>query len=273
MREELIPSEPLEPLEPADDPDGSDHPALPPSSPDSPDAPETSLAGPEPGGEEAPDWKEALRNSFDDWLESVEDIPEVSDEDAQAREATPDLFSFYAALAAMNSENRKANRKFAEALGQWQEGAARNQAAFEQVRSSLAIVAAEREDREKRLSRAHCLALVEILDRMRRLAMAFASGAPGKTWWGRDAQWRRTWDIQGQAFDILIGHFESLLKKEGVVRIETVDKPFDPLLMMAVAAEHDAARPHQSVVEEIAAGYYHNGDLLRVAQVKVTTRN
>jgi molecular chaperone GrpE (heat shock protein) len=267
MREELIP------LEPADEPGGPVNTERTPSSPELPEDPEVSQTGIGPIENEALDWKESLRNSFDDWLESVEDIPEVPDDEDQTPETTPDLFSFYAALTAMASENRKVNRKFAEALGQWQEGAASNQAAFEQVRSSLAIMASEHEVQEKRLSRAHCLALVEILDRMRRLSRAFTSSAPAKTWWGRDEPWRKTWNTQGQAFDILIGHFESLLKKEGVVRMETVDQPFDPLLMIAVAAEPDATRPHQTVVEEIAAGYLHNGDLLRVAQVKVTTRN
>jgi molecular chaperone GrpE (heat shock protein) len=40
--------------------------------------------------------------------------------------------------------------------------------------------------------------------------------------------------------------------------------------MVAVAAEPDPQRPHQTVIEEIAAGYLRDDELLRAAQVKVT---
>jgi molecular chaperone GrpE (heat shock protein) len=40
--------------------------------------------------------------------------------------------------------------------------------------------------------------------------------------------------------------------------------------MMAVAVESDATRPPQTVLEELAAGYAREGELLRAAQVKVS---
>ena len=215
--------------------------------------------------------RKTLRNSFNDWIETVDEIPECLDLNSASDQNTPDLYSFYAALTAMASENRKANRKFAEALSQWQDGMNLNQSSFDQIRSSLAIMAAEVKEQETKLSRSHCLALVEILDRMRRLSSAFASNAPAKTWWSQDAQWRKAWNTQAQAFGILIAHFDALLKKEDVVRMDTVGKSFDPVTMMAVAAEPDASRPHHTVVEEVAAGYLWRGGLLRVAQVKVST--
>jgi molecular chaperone GrpE len=60
------------------------------------------------------------------------------------------------------------------------------------------------------------------------------------------------------------------LSKEGVVRIETTGQPFDPAVMMAVAAEADPAHPPQTVLEELAAGYCRHDELLRPAQVKVS---
>ena len=121
---------------------------------------------------------------------------------------------------------------------------------------------------EARLTRSHCLALVELYDRMQRLGAAFAV-TPEKPWWGGDTQWRKAWETQRQAFAILCGHFEALLRQEGVTRIETRGQMMDPARMVAVAAEPDTSRPHQTVLEEIAAGYLRDGELLRVAQVKV----
>ena len=63
---------------------------------------------------------------------------------------------------------------------------------------------------------------------------------------------------------------EELLKKEGVTRIDTLGQPFDPAVMTAIAAESDATRPPQTVLEELAAGYHRHGELLRPAQVKVS---
>ena len=78
------------------------------------------------------------------------------------------------------------------------------------------------------------------------------------------------WEAQHQALDILVGHLEGLLTREGVTRIATAEQPFDPTTMMAVATEPDPTRPPQTVVEEVADGYLRDGELLRAAQVKVT---
>ena len=60
-----------------------------------------------------------------------------------------------------------------------------------------------------------------------------------------------------------------LLKKNGLERMETIGKPFDPLRHEAVMME---ARPDvrpNTVVGEIEPGYLFRGNLLRPAKVKV----
>jgi len=49
-----------------------------------------------------------------------------------------------------------------------------------------------------------------------------------------------------------------------------LNQPFDPTTMVAVAVEPDAGRPAQTVIEEVVTGYQREGDLLRLAQVKVS---
>jgi hypothetical protein len=240
--------------------------------------PEETLPGPaeqqleEETHDEVADWKDALRRDFESWLAGLEEMPELEEAGTGAAE-TPDLYSFYEQLVAANTETRKANRRTAEALSQWGEALARFEGSLTPLRESVAQLAGA-QPKEGRMSRAHCLVLVEWLDRLHRIARAFQSPpAPKTSWWGgsgSDAAWRKAWETQRQAFGILVSHVEELLKKEGVTRLDTLGQPFDPAVMTAVAAEPDATRPPQTVIEELAAGYRRHGELLRPAQVKVT---
>lgn len=218
------------------------------------------------------DWKDALRRDFEDWLASLDAIP-ADDTPDDAGDA-PDLFSFYEQFAAANAEARKSNRRTAEAFSQWSETLGRFETSLAPLREISAQLAAQPKDTG--LARAHCLLLVELLDRMHRLARAYETPpAVRKSWWGGrgDEAWQKAWASQRQALDILVSHLEGLLKKEGVTRIETTGQPFDPTLMLAVSAEPDASRPAQTVLEELTAGYRRHGELLRAAQVKVSRQS
>jgi molecular chaperone GrpE (heat shock protein) len=213
------------------------------------------------------EWKDALRNEFEQWLATVKEIPHAEPDGMEESEA-PDLYSFYEQLAVLNAESRKANRRTAEAFSQWGETLVRFEADLSQLREHL-IRLASVATKEDSVPRAFCLALVEILDRMYRLAAAFGS-PPKKSWWEDDTQMRRAWETQRQALDILVGHMEALLEKEGVARIEVLGQAFDPAIMVAVATEPDLKRPARTVIEEITTGYRRHGELLRPAQVKIT---
>lgn len=63
-----------------------------------------------------------------------------------------------------------------------------------------------------------------------------------------------------------IKHFLDILEQEGVKKIETVGKDFDPNLMEAVSA---TVGEENKVVEELRAGYTLNDIILRPAQVIV----
>lgn len=224
------------------------------------------------GPELAPDvepvahWKSRLRYDFERWLTTVDEVPGL-DETEPEPEEPPDLYAFFEQLAVLNTESRRANRRTAESLSQWTEAFARFEGQLDRVRELAAQSLAARGPAEG-LSRAHCLALVEILDRLQRIALAFAR-TPARPWLGGDTAWRRAWESQRQALAIVTDHFEALLRKEGVARIETLGKPFDPHQMTAVAVEATRQQPPQTVIEETARGYLRNGELLRAAQVKL----
>lgn len=65
---------------------------------------------------------------------------------------------------------------------------------------------------------------------------------------------------------VSVAQFLDVLKGEGVEKIETVGKPFDPTHMEAVTT---AEGEENKILEEIRAGYTLHGKVLRVAQVKV----
>ena len=50
-------------------------------------------------------WKQRLREQFESWLESVEQMSEV-----QEPTEAPDLYSLYEELTALRNETRKTNR-------------------------------------------------------------------------------------------------------------------------------------------------------------------
>lgn len=61
---------------------------------------------------------------------------------------------------------------------------------------------------------------------------------------------------------------EEILKAEGLRRVESVGKVFDPRCHEAVAYVHEPGKPDE-IVEEVEAGYYLHERLLRAAKVKI----
>lgn len=210
------------------------------------------------------EWKDELRRDLEVWLDSIDQMPDPAPEEP----GEPDLYSFFEQLAVLGTEGRKGNRRAAEAFSQWSETLARFDSDLRLLRDQIGrLPQAESGDA---LPRRHCMALVELLDRLHRLAHAFESRPARARWWANDAAWRNAWDTQRDAFAILVGHFETLLSREGLTRIECLGRPFDPAVMAAVAVEPDDGRPDGTVLEEIAPGYFRRGELLRPAQVKVS---
>lgn len=70
-----------------------------------------------------------------------------------------------------------------------------------------------------------------------------------------------------QSLTVSTGLFLDTLKAEGVEKIETIGKEFDPHLMEVVATE--TGQEDGKVLEELRSGYRIGERVLRVAQVKV----
>lgn len=71
---------------------------------------------------------------------------------------------------------------------------------------------------------------------------------------------------KNKTLEVSIGQFLGILKSEGVTRIETVGKTFDPMTMECVTIIDGE---DGKIVEEVRAGYMMGDKLLRPAQVIV----
>jgi molecular chaperone GrpE len=69
-----------------------------------------------------------------------------------------------------------------------------------------------------------------------------------------------------KTIEVTVNHFLDTLKSEGVTRIDTVGKDFDPLLMEGIATEEGE---EGKVINEARAGFMLHDKLLRAAQVTV----
>ena len=230
----------------------------PPSSPSEPFPPATDSGPPSPA-----EWKARLREQFEQWLRTVETMPEPSPD---TNPEAPSLYDFFAELAALSMESRKANRRTVEAFSRWSDVLDQFRADLGQLREGLHALDRARGER---LPRSVCLALIELFDRVERILGAFASPPP-RRWLARDRPWREAWQRQQQACDILRDHLGRLLRQQGIERVRVLGEPFNPELMTAVAVEPDASRPPQTVIEEHLSAYVRQGEVLRLAQVRVS---
>lgn len=127
------------------------------------------------------------------------------------------------------------------------------------------------------LTREWAVALVEMADRLGRVAEGFARPpAATYSWWpaarNATAAWREAWAMQSAALGILRSHLESLLQRASLVRLEVIGRPFDPATMTAVESVVDHGKPDHTVLAELLPGWQHAAthQLIRPAQVKVS---
>jgi len=73
-----------------------------------------------------------------------------------------------------------------------------------------------------------------------------------------------------KGIELVYKQIQDLLKKEGVSRIDSVGKEFNPLLHEAIMTEYSDIYNPGVVLEELESGYSFNGRLLRHTRVKVS---
>lgn len=69
--------------------------------------------------------------------------------------------------------------------------------------------------------------------------------------------------------EVLLRQVEGILSSEGVQPVESVGRKFDPAVHEVIAVCSSPGVKEETVTDEIQKGYTHEGDVLRVARVRV----
>ena len=73
-----------------------------------------------------------------------------------------------------------------------------------------------------------------------------------------------------EGIQLVEGQFFKTLEDYGVKTIETVGKPFDPVMHEAIMEEEDNSQPHHTVIMELERGFLLNDRVVRPSKVKVS---
>ena len=211
--------------------------------------------------------KEAMVDEFRRYLDSIDGAPGAEPADAEGAET--DLFTLFVELAATRNEVRTESRLVKDALDQFR-------TVFATLQSSQATL-------EQELKRAHADArtnersalrpmLLDLLDLRDRLTAGLQQPEPTPRWIDRLCQRR---SAQGatlrDGLAITLRRLERMLADRRVIKIEAIDRRFDPRLARAVGTAHNPAVGDGVVVEEFRAGFTWDDELLRTAEVIVNT--
>ncbi len=212
------------------------------------------------------DWKSEITATYHQWLDQLETPPAASPPQAESR---PDLYSFFEALCVLRSDVSKSSRRSHETFARFGESLdgfermlleiSHRLAAEQQQPGGIPLLSAQKR---------FLTPFAEMLERMDRLGDKLAE-PPKAGFFAFRRQWVADWTAFKQGFDLLREHFQMLLRDAGVVPMDTVGRLFDPSKMKAVAVAPSDTVAHNTVIEELAAGYLLKDEVLKFAEVKI----
>ena len=219
------------------------------------------------------DWKAELRERC---VQAIAELPgdlEANPDASEAAPGDPALYQLYEDLLALRNEVRKVNRKTADAFGRFGEVLETMQGDSGKLREQL-LKNDEKDEKKAGLSRNVALALVDLLDRVKRLEGS--TRKQREKGWRGILQSRQHQEKQEGALAIFTEHLKKLFTEVRIVPITArPGAAFDPLLMKAVEVTRPAASPSGSgsglvVAEEVLPGYRLGQHCLRPAEVTLT---
>ncbi len=226
---------------------------------------------------------EVAANPAADEEATTEDNEEAPDEsyvadDEEDEEPGITMAELHEELIAATTEARRGDRRMLEVLKNFGAVLDALSATVNDTHKAVRTLPTTSQPSESgELPRDWALALVEMADRLDRVADGFARPpAAASSWWPGARQaaaaWREAWAMQADALGILRSHLESLLQRAALVRLEVVGCPFDPATMTAVESVVDPDKPDHSVLAELLPGWRHATTrlLIRPAQVQVS---
>ncbi len=233
-----------------------------------------------------PPWQDEILDNCRRWLEDIQEEPDIAGTEEQ-----PDLYSFYEELCVLRNEFRKNSRRSHETFHQFGEQLGDFKGVMTSLAQRLENLTREQESTEILARQEILLQIVEIHERMLRFDEKLQEmnrehlvpGCPPGLWkrllgrdWDKQMDQTERQEKQGihadlrEGFFLIMFHFDEFLARLGVRRTATRGTPFDPSIMIAVAAVATDACPPHTVLEEISGGYLYGDHVLKLAQVTVS---
>ena len=217
---------------------------------------------------------ETTERLLDRFRAYLDEQPEAVPSEAGKSHRRTDLYSLFAELVALKNEVRLESRQVKTVLDEFR-------AVFETLQASQSQLGNE-------LDRAHhavpeqrratlkpvLLELVELRDRFEAGLRVLQNYRPTLwvRWLGRRRRERDLLQAVAQGQDISLRRLDQILNAQQVVALAAEGKPLDPHTMRAAELDHRPDLANGIVTEELRKGYLWQGELLRLAEVKVNRR-
>ncbi len=215
--------------------------------------------------------KEQLLERFRAYLDELPDtVPTEPGEESRRT----DLYSLFAELAALKNEVRLESRQVKTAMDEFRAVFETLQTSQSQLGGELDRARAALPEQRRAALKPVLLELVELYDRLEAGLRALQNYRP--TVLGRLLGLGRRERVllhaitEGQ--DISLRRLEQLLNNQQVFALAALGQPLDPHTMRAAEVEHRNDVGNGIVIEELRTGYLWQGELLRLAEVKVNRR-
>ena len=213
--------------------------------------------------------KELLLNRFRAYLDELPETAPAEQPDTEQRQT--DLFSLFTELAALKNEVRLESRQLKTALDEFRAVFDTLQTSHGQLSDALERARAAQQEQRRAVLRPLLLELLELHDRLEAGLQVLQNYRPSAlSWWGKRAKALLAAVEQGQ--EISLRRLEQLLNAQQVSALEACGKLLDPHTMRAAEVEQRTDMDNGIVTEELRKGFTWEGELLRLAEVKVNKR-
>ena len=215
---------------------------------------------------------ETTERLLDRFRAYLDETPEVSPREEAAKvERRTDLYSLFAELATLKNEVRLESRQVKTALDEFRAVFETLQTSQTQLGGELDRARAALPEQRRAALKPVLLELVELHDRLETGLHVLQNYRPTvlSRLFGLGQRERALLQAIAQGQDISLRRLEQLLNSQQVTALPALGQPLDPHTMRAAEVEQRREVGNGIVTEELRRGYLWQGELLRLAEVKV----
>ncbi len=182
----------------------------------------------------------------------------------------PDLTTLFSDLTGLKTEVKAESRQFKATLDALSEAVETLKTDNHALTTELAAASERLQQQRKEVERSLLLEWVDIYDRLSEGYKALQNYRPVDALFNHSKkQDVRFIESFAQGQEITLKRLEQLLQRRRVSVIDCVGKPFDAHTMTTIAIGNDKQFDNGIVLEELRKGFLFDGQVLRLAEVKV----